>query len=204
MRQETVHIGNYFNCPAYFTLKEGIKSQFCFSQAPFFSIFSIPKEAAKWDSSMSNTASVTSNAIKILIWVRLHQTQVLEPAARFWPVSGLIKISNRKVSGILPVCPSLLRSKSVQWHINRCFTYTALQVVSETAFTCLTLCFWILEQSFTWGQNLPVVQAFIVGTVPVSQAWLRKHWSTGRYKMESYVTSLLGWSCPAWCSFHLF
>lgn len=89
MRQETVHIGNYFNCPAYFTLKEGIKSQFCFSQAPFFSIFSIPKEAAKWDSSMSNTASVTSNAIKILIWVRLHQTQVLEPAAR----KAVIKIS---------------------------------------------------------------------------------------------------------------
>lgn len=34
MRQETVHIGNYFNCPAYFTLKEGIKSQFCFFTSP--------------------------------------------------------------------------------------------------------------------------------------------------------------------------
>lgn len=144
---------------------------------------------------MTSAASVTSNAIKTLIWVRLCQIEVLELAARFWSVSGVIKISNITVSGILLVCPSLLQSKSVQWHMNRSFMYTALQVVSETAFTCLTLCPWILQQPFTWGQNLPVVQALIVGTIPVSQAWLRKHWSTGRYKMEPCVTCLLGWSC---------
>lgn len=98
---------------------------------------------------MTNAASVTSNAIKTLIWVRLCQIEVLELAARFWSVSGVIKISNITVSGILLVCPSLLQSKSVQWHMNRSFMYTALQVVSETAFTCLTLCPWILQQPFT-------------------------------------------------------
>lgn len=53
-------VEKYFNSPTYFTLKAGIKLNFCFSQ----SHFSILKEAAEWDS--------YKKLILLLLWCQIQ------------------------------------------------------------------------------------------------------------------------------------
>lgn len=63
-----VTVDKYFNYLAYFTLRAGMQTQFCFS--PFS--FSILKEAAEWDSCKSDPViTVVSNTTQTLILVGL-------------------------------------------------------------------------------------------------------------------------------------